>query len=79
MINNNWWELYRAAVSEINPSTLLHRIKAAEDAIRARTSLGRQVSSGEQNSMQDAMAVLLVLRRGLAQHPVDKVEHHRVG
>jgi hypothetical protein len=77
MIENNWWQLYRAAVFEINRSKLLDRVKAAEDAIRARASLGGQVSSDERNSIQDAMAALLVLRRDLAQSPVAKINHHR--
>jgi hypothetical protein len=77
MIENNWWQLYRAAVFEINRSKLLDRVKAAEDAIRARASLGGQVSSDERISIQDAMAALLVLRRDLAQSPAAKIKHHR--
>jgi hypothetical protein len=77
MIENNWWQLYRAAVFEINRSKLLDRVKAAEDAIRARASLGGQVSSDERISIQDAMAALLVLRRDLAQSPTAKIKHHR--
>jgi hypothetical protein len=78
MIENNWWQSYRAAVLEINRSKLLDRIKAAENAIRARASFGVQVSSEERIEIQDAMAALLVLRRELAQSPVDKIKHHRV-
>jgi hypothetical protein len=70
MIENNWLQLYRAAVFEINRSKLLDRVKAAEDAMRARASLGGQVSSDERISIQDAMAALLVLRRELAQSPL---------
>jgi hypothetical protein len=72
MIENNWLQLYRAAVFEINRSKLLDRVKAAEDAMRARASLGGQVSSDERISIQDAMAALLVLRRELAQSPLLK-------
>jgi hypothetical protein len=75
MIENNWWQLYRTAVFEINRSKLLDRVKAAEDAIRARASLGGQVSSDERISIQDAMAALLVMRRDLAQSPVAKINH----
>jgi hypothetical protein len=75
MIENNWWQLYRDAVFEINRSKVLDRVKAAEDAIRARASLGGQVSSDERISIQDAMAALLVLRRDLAPSPVDKIKH----
>jgi hypothetical protein len=74
MIENNWWQLYRAAVCEINRSQVLDRVKAAEDAIRARASAVGQVSSEERIALQDAMAALLVLRRGLAQGPVDKIK-----
>jgi hypothetical protein len=77
MIDNNRWQLYRAAVIEINRGQLLDRVKAAEDAIRARASLGGQVSSEERISIPEAMAALLVLRRELAQRPVDKIKHHR--
>ena len=79
MIENNWWQLYRAAVFEINRSMLLDRVKAAEDAMRARASLGGQVSSDERISMQDAMVALLVLRRDLAQSPVARIKLHRDG
>jgi hypothetical protein len=77
MIENNWRQLYRAAVFEINRSKLLGRVKAAEDAIRARASLGGQVSSDERISIQDAMAALLVMRRELVQSPVAKIKHHQ--
>jgi hypothetical protein len=75
MIENNWSQLYRAAVLEINRGKLLDRVKAAEDAMRARASLGGQVSSDERISIQDAMAALLVLRRELTQSPDDKIKH----
>ena len=77
MIENNWWQLYRTAVFEINRSKLLDRVKAAEDAIRARALLGGQVSSDERISIQDAMAALLVMRRDLAQSPVAKIKQHQ--
>jgi hypothetical protein len=77
MIDNNWWQLYRAAVFEIKRSQLLDRVKAAEDAIRARASLGEQVSSEERISIQDAMAALLVIRRNLAQSPVATINRRR--
>jgi len=79
MIENNWRHLYRAAVLEIDRNKLLNRVKAAEDAIRARASLDGRVSSEERIAIQDAMAALLVLRRGLAQSPVDKIKRHGDG
>jgi len=71
MIENNWWELYRAAVLEIDRNKLRGRVIAAEDAIRVRASLGGQVSSEERISIQDAMGALLVLRRELGHSRVD--------
>jgi len=79
MIENNWRHLYRAAVLEIDRNKLLNRVKAAEDAIRARASLDGRVSSEERIAIQDAMAALLVLRRELAQSPVDKIKRHGDG
>ncbi len=63
MIENNWWQLYRAAVLEIDRNNLRDRVTAAEDAIRVRASIIGQVSSEERIAIQDAMAALLVLRR----------------
>ncbi len=74
MIENNWWQLYRDAVFEINRGKVLDRVKAAEDAIRARASLGGQVSNDERISIQDAMAALLVLRRDLVQNSVAHIK-----
>ncbi|HWO39931.1 MAG TPA: hypothetical protein VNO32_65015 [Candidatus Acidoferrum sp.] len=71
MIENNWWELYRAAVLEIDRNKLRDRVLAAEDAIRARASLGGLVPSEERISLQDAMGALLVLRRELGHSRVD--------
>ena len=79
MIENNWWQLYRAAVLEIDRTILLDRVKAAEDAMQARASLDGRLSSEERISIQDAMAALLVLRRQLAQSPVDKIKRHGAG
>jgi hypothetical protein len=79
MIENNWWELYRAAVLEIDRNKLRDRVVAAEDAIRARASLGRLVSSEERISIQDAMAALLVLRREMGHSRDDNQRHHRDG
>jgi hypothetical protein len=47
MSENNWWQLYLAAVVEIDRNKLRDRVKAAEDAIRVRASLVGQVSSEE--------------------------------
>lgn len=75
MIENNWWQLYRAAVLEIDRNKLRDRVVAAEDAIRVRASLGGLVSSEERISIQDAMAALLVLRREMGHSRVDNKGH----
>ena len=77
MFGNDWWLLNRAAVFEVNRSKLLDRVKAAENAVRARPSLGGQVSSDERISIHAAMAALLIMRRDFAQSPINKIEHHR--
>jgi len=58
MIGNNWWQLYRGAVFEINRSKVLDRVKAVEDAIRAGVSLGGQVSNDERIWIQGRFARL---------------------
>jgi hypothetical protein len=79
MTENDWWELYRAAVLEIDRNKLRDRVMAAEAAIRARASLGGQVSSEERISIQDAMGALLVLRREFGHSRVDNKGRHRAG
>ena len=75
MIENYWWQLYRAAVLEIDRNNLRDRVAAAEDAIRVRASLVGQVSSEERIAIQDAMPALLVLRRELGHSRVDNKRH----
>jgi hypothetical protein len=66
MIENNWWELYRAAVLELDRNKRQARMKEAEDAIRARASADFDVSGGERTAIQDAMDALRVLKRDRA-------------
>jgi hypothetical protein len=68
MVEGNWRELYRTAVLEIDPVKLELRVKAVEDAIRARQSLDGQVSSGERAEMKDALDSLGVLKIEWKQH-----------
>ena len=70
-----WWNLYKDAILETDQSQLADRIRAAEEAIRARASLDGQVSSAERIEIQHAMAGLLVLRRESGQNLVDKSKH----
>jgi hypothetical protein len=62
MFENNWRALYKAAVLETDPVTLELRVKAVEDAIRARQSLDGQVSSEERAAMREALDSLGVLK-----------------
>jgi hypothetical protein len=62
MVENNWHALYKAAVLETDPVKLELRVKAVEDAIRARQSLDGQVSSAERAAMKDALDSLGVLK-----------------
>jgi hypothetical protein len=62
MFEGNWRALYKAAVLEIDPVKLELRVKAVEDAIRARQSLNGQVSSDERADMQEALDSLGVLK-----------------
>ena len=63
MVENNWRELYKAAVLETDPVKLQLRVRALEDAIRARQSLDGQVTSQERAAMKDALDSLGVLKR----------------
>ncbi|MGD0427240.1 MAG: hypothetical protein ABSC10_11015 [Candidatus Acidiferrales bacterium] len=62
MFENNWRALYKAAVLETDPVTLELRVKAVEQAIRARQSLDGQVSSEERVAMREALDSLGVLK-----------------
>jgi hypothetical protein len=60
---NNWRELYRAALFELDISKLGERVKAAEEAIHARTSIDGKILSDERLALQDAMNALNLLKR----------------
>jgi hypothetical protein len=62
--SNNWRELYRAALLELDLDKLGERVKTADEAIRARASLDGDVSSDERIAIQNAMAALNLLRQG---------------
>jgi hypothetical protein len=62
MVENNWRALYKAAVLETDPVNLELRVKAVEDAVRARQSLDGQVSSEERAAMKDALDSLGILK-----------------
>jgi hypothetical protein len=60
--------LYRAAVLETDVAKWELRVKAVEQAIRARQSLNGEVSNGERAEMQDALDSLGILRVERKQH-----------
>jgi hypothetical protein len=62
MFEGNWRALYKAAVLETDSVKLELRVKAVEDAIRARQSLNGQVSNDERAEMQEALDSLGVLK-----------------
>jgi hypothetical protein len=62
MFEDNWRALYKAAVLETEPVKVELRVKAVEDAIRARQSLDGQVSSEERAAMREALDSLGVLK-----------------
>jgi len=62
VFEGNWRALYKAAVLETDAVKLELRVKAVEDAIRARQSLNGQVSSDERADMQEALDSLGVLK-----------------
>ena len=64
---NNWRELYRAAIVELDRELLQARVKAAEDAIHARAPLNGDIPTGERVAMQDALSALNILKRGRGQ------------
>jgi hypothetical protein len=62
---SHWRELYRAALFELDLGKLSERVKAAEEAIHARTSLNGNILSEERIAMQDATSALNVLKAGI--------------
>ncbi len=60
---DRWLTLYQNAVLETDSNKLPARIKAAEDAIRERSSLDGQVSREERTALENASYALGVLKR----------------
>jgi len=57
MVETTWRDSYRAAILELDRSLLKIRLKAAEDAIKARASDAR-ASREERKEMADALSTL---------------------
>ena len=63
MNGNNWRELYRAAILEVNMEKMGERVKAVEEAIRARASLDDGIPSEERIAIEDAVSAWSILKR----------------
>ena len=62
MIESQWRGLYKEALLELDPKQLQARVKAAEEAIRARACNSR-VPRSERIAMEEALFTLGVLKR----------------
>jgi hypothetical protein len=62
MVETSWRDFYRAAILELDRSLLKVRVKAAEDAIKARLEDGR-ASREERREMEDALSILQRLKK----------------
>jgi hypothetical protein len=63
MVQNHWRDLYRAAVLELDLQQLPSRVKAAEDAIRARAADNGEISREERIAIEDAMSALSIMKQ----------------
>jgi hypothetical protein len=62
MVETTWRDFYRVAILELDRSLLKVRLKAAQDAINARTSDAR-ASREERSEMAGALSTLQRLKR----------------
>ncbi len=63
MVQSHWRDLYRAAVLEADLQQLQYRVKAAEDAIRARAADDGTISREERIAIEDAISALSVMKQ----------------
>ena len=63
MQQEQWQTLYEEAVLETDRDKLKERIRLAEEAIAARSSLDGQVSHEERVVLEDSQHMLQVLKR----------------
>ncbi len=63
MQQEQWQTLYQEAVLETDSDKLKERIRSAEEAIAARSSLDGQVSHEERVALEDSQLMLQVLKR----------------
>jgi hypothetical protein len=62
MLENNWRDLYRDAILELDLALLKVRLQIAEDAIEAR-AFDALVSREERKQMDDALSTIRRLRK----------------
>jgi DNA/RNA-binding domain of Phe-tRNA-synthetase-like protein len=60
---NNWRQLYRSAILEINIDKLGKRVKTAEEAILYRVLLDSDIPRDERVVLKDAVNALSILKR----------------
>jgi hypothetical protein len=60
---NNWRQLYRAAILEVNTDKLKERVKTAEEAILYRVSFDADITGDERIALRDAVSALSILKR----------------
>ena len=62
MFENNWRDLYRDAILELDVALLKIRLQIAEDAIKAR-AFDTLVSREERKQMDDALSTIRRLKK----------------
>ena len=62
MLENNWRDLYRDAILELDVALLKIRLQIAEDAIKAR-AFDALVSREERKQMDDALSTIRRLKK----------------
>ena len=62
MFENNWRDLYRDAILELDLALLKVRLQVAEDAIKAR-AFDAFVSGEERKQMDDALSTIRRLKK----------------
>jgi hypothetical protein len=67
---NNWRQLYRTAILEINRDKLRERVKAAEEAILYRVSFHAEIPNEERIALRDAVSALSILKRERSSAPM---------
>jgi hypothetical protein len=73
---DNWQELYQAALLEVDPGKMAERIQRAYQVIQLQMALGHQNGNGaERQALADALANLRVLQREIGL-PLNDPSHN---